>query len=44
MSSFTKIDKADFVAIKSKGKVAITNFFTNSRDFLTVGNFITRIV
>jgi len=44
MSRFTKIDKADFIAIKSKGKVAMINLFTKFKDFLAVRNFITRIV
>ena len=44
MSSLAKIDKADFIAIKSKGKVAIMTLFTNSKGFLTNGDFITRIV
>ena len=39
-----KIDKADFIATKSKGKVSMMNSFTNSKDFLAVGNFFTRIV
>ena len=44
MSRFTKVNKADFIAIKSKGKVAIMTLSTNSKDFLTLGNFITRTV